>query len=103
MKDRLKKLKAKVKYIPLQGNYLLVNEDDLIKFLDNDSHLVEKHVSPPPKFEDGVVYALARLIDLFDEPVIAYGVLHESGIDLSKIKSDDAKILRKAGKQKVKS
>jgi hypothetical protein len=76
MKDRLKKLKAKVKYIPF---------------------------SPSPKFEDGVVYALARLIDLFDEPVIAYGVLHESGIDLSKIKSDDAKILRKAGKQKVKS
>ena len=45
MKDRLKKLKAKVKYIPLQGNYLLVNEDDLIKFLDNDSHLVENRVS----------------------------------------------------------
>lgn len=70
--------------------------------LNEISNQLEKQIRQP-KFEDGIIYALARMIDIYDEVTMAYAILHESGVDLTKIKSDDAKIVRKAGKQKVRS
>lgn len=33
-----------------------------------------------PTFEDGIIWAVARIVELHDQPVIAADVLRESGI-----------------------
>jgi len=51
-------------------------------------------------FEHGVLWAVARIVELHDQPVIAADVLRESGIELDLRRVDEAdreylKVLRK--------
>lgn len=41
-------------------------------------------------FNQGVIWAVARIIELHDQPVIAASVLRESGIKLNLRKCDEA-------------
>lgn len=47
VENLLKQLRAEVKYVPLEGNYLLVNQKDLERFLaDNISIPIKPPVKP---------------------------------------------------------
>lgn len=46
-------------------------------------------------FEQGVVYACARVVEMFDEPTVARCVLEESGVDVTKAAEYDVQFLRK--------
>jgi hypothetical protein len=45
-------------------------------------------------FDQGVLYAVARIIELHDEPVIAADILAGSGVDLKHADEYDAVFLR---------
>lgn len=47
-------------------------------------------------FTEGVVYACARVVDLFDQPTIAQQILAESRVDPALGCEDDLVVLRKA-------
>ena len=47
------------------------------------------------EFAEGVVYACARLIELFDAPTMAENILTESGIDVSLGCAEDIAFIRK--------
>ena len=52
--------------------------------------------APEQDFANGVIYALARLIELHDQPVMAADILKESGIPVQMVLEcdrDDAKLL----------
>lgn len=49
-------------------------------------------------FAQGIVYALARIIDMYDQPSMASEIFKESGLkrgDLKKVSEYDLSILRK--------
>lgn len=45
-------------------------------------------------FATGVVYALARLVELYDQPDMANSILRESGVDVSHACEYDVAFLR---------
>lgn len=45
-------------------------------------------------FAAGVVYALARLVDLYDQPGMAENILRESGVDVRHASEYDVAFLR---------
>jgi len=45
-------------------------------------------------FTEGVVYACARLVEMFDMPTLAREILEESGVDVADACEYDIKFLR---------
>jgi len=54
-----------------------------------------KRFSADENFEAGVVYALARLVEMFDQPTMANSILKESGVDVRNAHEYDVAFLRK--------
>ena len=50
-------------------------------------------------FSYGVLYAVARIVELHDEPGIAADVLNESGVDPRRAESYDRKFINKAARE----
>jgi len=53
--------------------------------------IIKKH----DDFASGVIYALARLVEMYDQPTMANSILKESGIDVRRANEYDIKFLRK--------
>ena len=51
-------------------------------------------------FDRGVVYACARLIELFDQPSMAKTILRESGVNITKADAYDVKFITQAQNNK---
>ncbi len=47
-------------------------------------------------FDDGVLWAAARLVESFDEPTLARELLVESGVDTKRADIVDAPLIKKA-------
>lgn len=54
-----------------------------------------------PNFDDGVLWAVARIVELFDEPRIAWDVLRTSGVDPSRADEADAPYIAIAVAERV--
>lgn len=52
------------------------------------------------EFTEGVVYACARVVEMFDQPTIAENILSESGVDVSLGCEDDLAFVRKIDRYK---
>ncbi len=51
--------------------------------------------SEKAEFAAGVVYALARLVEMFDQPTMANEILRESGVEVRLACEHDVAFLRK--------
>ena len=49
-----------------------------------------------PTFDDGVLWAAARIVELYDQPGMARTLLDEAGVDVTKADDADAPYIAKA-------
>ena len=47
-------------------------------------------------FDQGVLWAVARIVELFDQPIIAGELLRQSGVDVTEADMTDAPFIAKA-------
>ena len=50
-------------------------------------------------FDAGVVYALARLVEMYDQPAMANGILLDSGVDVRHGAEYDVEFLRRENRR----